>query len=297
MKCPGLHALYAELEVHFTPAESGDASQPLRFSVQECDERYRSVVMDVAAPGMKGTIKAFLRPGPQAQAAWEQIRDLVTPGEFSGQRALIVGGSRGLGEVTAKLLAAGGADVRITYCQGKSDADAVVREIADHGGSAASLPCDVRNADPCWAEGFGLGWLPSHLYYYATPHIDSGCPNSFSRPLFDKYCDYYLQGFYEVVRAVRAVAPDMGRVYCPSTVFIDELPRSMLEYALAKAAAETLCEFLEQRHRGLKIYRPRLPRMATDQTAGLLPGNVQDPARAMRDSLRDFHRISAVRDD
>ena len=60
---------------------------------------------------------------------------------------------------------------------------------------------------------------------------------------------------------------------------------------LAKASGETLCKFLEKGHRGLRIYCRRLPRLATDQTASLLPGNAQDPAPIMRDSLREFSKL------
>ena len=44
------------------------------------------------------------------------------PGEFANVRALVIGGSRGLGEITAKIIAAGGGDVWITYRRGKEDA-------------------------------------------------------------------------------------------------------------------------------------------------------------------------------
>jgi hypothetical protein len=40
---------------------------------------------------------------------------LVGPEDVLGGKALVVGGSRGLGEEAAKLLAAGGADRQLTY--------------------------------------------------------------------------------------------------------------------------------------------------------------------------------------
>ena len=71
----------------FVPAEGEDGSGSLEFSVEEWDERYRSVTMAVAAPGMIGTLKGFLRPKPQRQTAWPEIKELVTPGEFIGQKS------------------------------------------------------------------------------------------------------------------------------------------------------------------------------------------------------------------
>ena len=74
----------------------------------------------------------------------------------------------------------------------------------------------------------------------------------------------------------------------PSTVFLDELPTDMAEYCAAKAAGETLCQLLVRRHRGLRIDYPCLPRVATDQTASLLPVGNQDPLPLMRDLLLTF---------
>ncbi len=82
--------------------------------------------MKVTAPEMAGTIKAFCRPKPQNQENYLSLKNQVDRDEFAAQRALIIGGSRGLGEVTAKLLAVRGADVKITYQQGKEDAHRIV---------------------------------------------------------------------------------------------------------------------------------------------------------------------------
>ncbi|MEO8226599.1 MAG: SDR family NAD(P)-dependent oxidoreductase [Gemmatimonadota bacterium] len=49
--------------------------------------------------------------------------------DLSGKRALVTGGSRGVGRATALLLAQAGADVALTYHTRADEADAVAREI------------------------------------------------------------------------------------------------------------------------------------------------------------------------
>ena len=71
------------------------------------------------------------------------------------------------------------------------------------------------------------------------------------------------------------------RVFLPSTVFIDERPRGMTEYAMAKAAGEILCADLSRAHRRLVITAPRLPRILTDQTATVPPVPTADPVEVM----------------
>jgi len=53
--------------------------------------------------------------------------------ELSGRRALVTGGSRGIGAATARLLARCGADVALTYRTRQTDAEVVAAEIAALG--------------------------------------------------------------------------------------------------------------------------------------------------------------------
>ncbi len=67
--------------------------------------------------------------------------------DLSGRRALVTGGSRGIGAAIVRMLAAAGADVMIGYRTRSSDADAVTSEARRHGVSAASHAADIATAD------------------------------------------------------------------------------------------------------------------------------------------------------
>lgn len=67
--------------------------------------------------------------------------------DLTGRRALVTGGSRGIGAATARLLARAGADVVIGYRARVADADAVVRELRDTGVKAAALAADVSTRE------------------------------------------------------------------------------------------------------------------------------------------------------
>ena len=56
---------------------------------------------------------------------------------LTGQRALVTGGSRGIGAATARMLARHGADVAITYRTRQADAEAVANEIVAMGRRAS----------------------------------------------------------------------------------------------------------------------------------------------------------------
>lgn len=65
---------------------------------------------------------------------------------LKGKKALVTGGSRGIGAAIAKRLAADGAAVAITYAGNKAAADATVAAIEDAGGTAFAFQADA--ADP-----------------------------------------------------------------------------------------------------------------------------------------------------
>lgn len=283
-KCPGLHSIFSELKL--TAINSCDL-QKIKYSVSEFDDRYGLVLMAVTAPGLCGTIKAFIRPQPQAQAAFLDLKKLVQDGAFARQRALVVGGSRGLGEVAAKLIAAGGAQVQFTYHRGRTDAQKVVEEILAGGGCASICELDILQPQ----NDLGGVTPPTHLYYFASPFILGSGKKNFSAELFNTFCNYYVGGFAGIVESMQKLG--LRNVFYPSTVFIDEMPSNFLEYALAKSAGEVLCQALGKKYPEMHFHYPRLPKMATDQTASLPPVQNPDPAPIILAALQNFRNSIA----
>ncbi len=290
IECPGLNSLYFELSLCMDPSCKVTG---LNYEVVKFDKRFGLVLMKIAASGMTGDIKAFVRPLPQEQESYLNIKKLVGHNEFSGQRELIIGGSRGLGELCAKLLAAGGASVRITYHKGAQDACHVVNEIVKAGGSVDSFSLDVLDKQKNIMDSLGGGWNPTHLYYFASPFIVVGIKNMFSASLFQRFCDYYVVGFQRVVEQLKAGG--LEGVFYPSSIFVDELSPGMGEYVTAKMAGETLCTFMEKTHDDIVFYKPRLQKMATDQTASIMPVKVVKPTAIMLKQLRLFKDASALK--
>lgn len=68
-------------------------------------------------------------------------------GELSGKRALVTGGSRGIGRATVLELARRGADVAFTYSRSAEGAEAVRAEAEALGIKAIALQSDVANFD------------------------------------------------------------------------------------------------------------------------------------------------------
>jgi len=289
MECPGHHSIYSSLNLALFSDSAGVSN--LNYHVADCNKRLALVSMDVEAPGVKGQVKAFLRPNPQRQAAFTDVCRQVETEEFSTQRALIVGGSRGLGEVTAKLLAAGGAEVIITYYRGEQDARRIVEEIVSHGAKADCLPLNVLEPSQGLPARITNRSNPLYLYYFATPYIFGTAKGKFSPQRFASFSAYYVTGFLRTVQALADPTTGLLKVFYPSSAAIEELPLDMGEYAAAKMAGEILCDFLQKAHPGLSIHKPRLPRVATDQTVSLLPVGNLEPVSVLLSHLRYLRQM------
>lgn len=262
MVCPGLHSVFSSIS-----AQAGDDSDELVFTVQKYDPRFRLFVVTFDG-SLRGSLKAFLRPASQPQPASADLLPLLQGDEFAGRAVWVLGGSRGLGELAAKLAAAGGAAVTLTYAAGADDAQRVAEDIRSSGrGSAEAVALDIVNADlTAWVRARPA---PDAVLYFATPRIFRKKAGTFDGALLDEFLDFYVRRFESLCNLLEAGDRPV-RLFVPSTVYIEERPRGMTEYAMAKAAAEVLCADLARTLRRVAIVSRRLPRLSTDQTTSLV---------------------------
>jgi hypothetical protein len=279
MVCPGLHSLFRGLHIGVS-----EATPDLRFHVTYADEDYRLIRLAVSGGGWAGTVDAYARPGPAKQATIEQIAAKVAPSEFAGASVLVVGGSRGLGEVVAKILAAGGAKVTITYSVGEADAKRVEAEINGSGGFCEIMRYDVRAAAK--DQLLALRTVPTDLYFMATPQIFQRAQADSSVTRLQEFLAFYVTGFSDLCMALKDDAGLGMGIYYPSSTSIDDRPSNMTEYTMAKAAGEVLCADMVAFGRWRRIVVTRLPRLPTDQTATLYEDDAIDPVDTMLPIVR-----------
>jgi hypothetical protein len=287
MECPGRNSIYSAFRLRFTRTDV--PPRALSYHVAKSSPRFSSLQVAVEARGVTGELSVSYRPAVVEQAAMSTVARVVERGEFSGIRALVVGGSRGLGEVTAKLVAAGGGEVRLSYHLGARDGARVVGEIRAAGGVASCFALDVLEPGTTLRDQCGDGWEPTHLFYFPTPFLSLNETTAFSRRLFGSYCRYYVEGFLDVFQQVSQASDGRLAVFYPSSRALDEVIPKAMEYSAAKAAGETACVHLQKLHPGMRFHFPRLPRMLTDRTATLLPVEAEDPVHVL---LQEIRRLS-----
>lgn len=292
MICPGLHSIYNSLVVQ--SAKSNSSDRQLNFRVSDVDERFRRVELSIWGSGLVGDISAFVRLPPVLPPDFSQIADVVSRTEFSEISALVVGGSRGLGAVAAKIIAAGGGRSVVTYAVGRLDAELLRDEIISERGPEACriIQYDVRRAlDGQLTE---LGCDFNQLYYFATPQIFGQTADLFATDRLAEFLRFYVDAFYELCIGLRQNRADELRVFYPSSVGIDQRPKGITEYCMAKVAGEILCDDMNKFMRGIRVISSRLPRMLTDQSATVVPTATADAIAVLLPLIRQMNAPAAT---
>jgi len=279
MECPGLHSLFRSLSAQIGLTNN---SVP-RFKVTRSDQRIKRLEILVEGTTVVAEVEAYYRPPPVRNPRISEIVNNVNRNEFKDIRALIVGGSRGLGELVAKLVAAGGGRPTITYNVGKMEAEQLVEEIHAWGGECEAIQFTI-NKETCLPPSVSAF---NQLYYFATPKILSNRSETFNERIFMDYLDIYVNAFNDICEDIVARHIDCS-VFYPSTTFIDDPPPEYAGYVKAKITGEELCKTLSKKHRSLNIIKPRLPPLETDQTNSLVRHAYTDSVTVMLPLVRDM---------
>lgn len=291
MVCPGLDSVFASVVLEPGAEDATD----LVFEVRRFDPRFALFVIAFDG-GLRGEIKAFLRARPQAQPPMMDVLPKLQPDEFAGRRIWVIGGSRGLGELTAKLAAAGGAEVTVTYASGAEDAQRVTQEINSSGRGSARMRRLDLTADELHA------WVaaappPDAVFYFATPRIFRKRPPGMDSAVLAEFITFYVEKLHALCCALQVGAVQRRvRVFNPSTVFLEDRPKGMTEYAMAKAAAEVMLQDFNRQNTRVQVMSRRLPKLATDQTSTALGSDAAEGLDVMLPVVREM-LLTAQTDD
>ncbi|MGV0871508.1 3-oxoacyl-ACP reductase family protein [Mycolicibacterium sp. XJ879] len=145
---------------------------------------------------------------------------------LTGRRALVTGGSRGIGAETVRRLTADGAAVAFTYSASATEAEKLVAEVAEHGGRAVAIQADA--ADPAQvtaaveqtvAELGGLDVLVNNAAVAHMAPIDE-----FPGEEFDRLVAVNIGGMFWAVRAAVKHLGKGARIINIGSINADQIP-------------------------------------------------------------------------
>jgi 3-oxoacyl-[acyl-carrier protein] reductase len=162
---------------------------------------------------------------------------------LSGRRALVTGGSRGIGAAIVRRLAADGAQVAFTYAASSDAAEKLRSDIAARGGTAVPIHADSGDAvevsaavDSAVSQLGGLDILVNNAGVTWSGNVES-----FPMEEFDRMLAVNVRAvFVAIQRAIPHLGPD-GRIITTGSIFADHVPRpGSAVYAMTKSAVAGL---------------------------------------------------------
>lgn len=278
MRCPGEHSIFVDLKINFQENHENSF-----YKITKLESRVGMVAISFKGKAINGTLGAFFRPKPSKFHDMQAIKLAVKSDEFKGQRILIIGGSRGIGEVVAKILAVGGGMVSITYNVGVKEAEKVAEDIRNNGGNCTihQLKIDKKNKFTNLHEKYDF------IYYFATPKI---LPSNFlGKSDVYEYDQIYVDGFTDVCNYFFNTNKSI-RIFYPSTSFIEKSKPNLDVYINSKIKGEERCRFLRDLY-NIDINVKRLPILQTDQNLSILSENSKDIVTVMLPIIREIQSL------
>jgi len=293
MLCPGFHSVFGGIKMSFN--KNAEQTDPvLKYKVTKSDERFSLITISVSNSLAQGEIEALFRPKPVQQASVNAIKPLVQTNQFETQRALIIGGSRGVGEITAKIISAGGGQTVISYAKGKTDALRVIEDITADSGQCGMINYDVLSPSDAVLNCFA-GDMITHIYYFASPRIEKTDDLVWNEKTFSKFSEYYLSGLARLLDVFikNPIYKKNGiTLFIPSTIFLDQPQKDFSEYIAAKGAVEAFIRQFTFKYPSWTAMLPRLPRMLTDQTSGVADDEPLYAVKLMLEAITGRERFS-----
>ncbi len=176
----------------------------------------------------------------------------------TGKRALVTGGSGGIGTAICRQLGGAGHFVYVHANRGTAAAESVVREIVDAGGAAAAVCFDVTDAATARAvlESLLETGPIQILVNNAGIHDDAAFPGM-SPEQWHRVINVAVDGFYNVTQPLLLpmIRTRWGRIINISSVSALIGNRGQVNYAAAKGAlnAATKALSLEVASRGITV--------------------------------------------
>jgi 3-oxoacyl-[acyl-carrier protein] reductase len=198
--------------------------------------------------------------------------------DLRGKRALVTGGSRGIGAATARLLARAGADVLITYRSRSQDAERVVREMRALGvrawaeaGDHADPKAVERIFERCRAEMGGLDAFIANAGIWTVEPIAFG---EMSDAQWREMIETNLSSVFYTTRAALRLMADHGRIVLVSSTAGQRGEPFHAHYAATKGALLSLVKSLciECAPRGITVNAVAPGWVVTEMTAEPLAG-------------------------
>ena len=167
MKAPGLNSLFVGLNIKFS---NNIQNNQINWKVTRHTNERSFIILEVSGNGVKGQLNTMYRNKAISQPDINNIFKIHGSTELKNKTVLIIGGSRGLGDIVPKYRFKGG---HLIYYNGKEDAINIKNEIINKGLKCSVFEMNVMKPDEVLIKLKEKGYIISDLYYFYVSKLKS----------------------------------------------------------------------------------------------------------------------------
>lgn len=256
MKFPGKNSIFSSINFECCHGSCEEFTYSISF------HKILKVVTINLNGMLNGKLRALLRPEQVKMTPISQLKEFKIS-NCTDQKALVVGGSSGIGLQCVRMLSLNNASVLFSYYKNEVEAKKNVIDLIAVNKNVCAFKMNVSNIEK---ETFDYinQFSPTHLYYFATPRIIHNS-ELLNFNCFIELSEYYIFALEKIIKN----CPSIKKIFLPSSTAIVELPKDMYEYSIVKYAME-LFAFILQKKYMVNVFVPRLPRIETNQTQSVM---------------------------
>ena len=281
MKVPGLNSLLASINFIIS-----FLNKQQTVTIKHVNKYFNSVKSEYLGKNITSILETFFRPEPVKPISCAEILDssFKLP-NLKNKSVFVVGGSRGLGAITCKLLACAGARVTLSYNYGREEALAVADDIKSIGGLCKVIQFTVSPSQTYKV----LDDKYEHVYYFATNKIFHDDIRNSDKNIYDSFYEIYVNCFKSLAEYLIKNS-QTKKIFYPSSIAIEKPIDTLKDYIEAKKEGEQVCMLLQKKFL-IKVICPRLNRILTDQTNTIVPVKFDNPVDTMLVSIKQMSCI------
>ena len=270
MKYPGYNSLLSSLNIFINNSYKKDFLTKL-LSI---DKRINLSKININSIGAELFIHAFGKNDKIQEPSIYQIKKNYNKNllNCSAQNALIIGGSKGIGALTSKILGIGKANLYITYKSNRKKLFNIKKEILRINKNIKIYRLDVMNFKKI-KKVINNNKI-NCIYYFATPEILSFKRNKFDNKIYQNFLKYF---YFIPKKIINLLSKKKEKIYFfyPSSIFLDDKKKysNISEYLNAKLKAE---KNLNKNFEKTNLIIRRLPPIKTEQNNFFLPIKTHD---------------------
>jgi NAD(P)-dependent dehydrogenase (short-subunit alcohol dehydrogenase family) len=218
---------------------------------------------------------------------------------LANKTALVTGASRGIGRAIARRLASDGAHVFVHYNRSATEAEELVRDIEQAGGSAEAVAAnleDVGSVDRLVSDVKArLGNRKLDILVNNAGVLEQPALGQANGAALDRLLAVNVRAPYQITSGLVSSLSDDARVLFTSSIVAKTVIPGATAYALTKGAIDTLTRYLaaELGERGIRVNAIAPGAINTDMAAGFIG---TDDGQAMVKQMQALKRIGQTED-